>query len=58
MESCRGHCSRCFVAMQGTLPGETAGAMLQLAQMFGLNTFHKQLGDFLEDGYMSGAPEF
>jgi hypothetical protein len=30
--------------------------MLQLAQMFGLNTFHKQLGDFLEDGYMSGAP--
>ena len=42
--------------MQGTLPGGTAGALLQLAQMFGLNTFHKQLGDFLEDGYMSGAP--
>ena len=43
-------------AVQGALPGETAGALVQLAQMFGLNTFHKQLGDFLEDGYMSGAP--
>lgn len=39
--------------LQGELPGETA-ALLQLAQLYGLTTIERQLGDFLEDGYLSG----
>jgi Acyl-CoA oxidase len=41
--------------MQGELPPGTASVLLQLAQMFGVNVIDKQLGDFLEDGYMSGV---
>lgn len=28
--------------------------LLQLAQLYGLTTVERQLGDFLEDGYLSG----
>ncbi len=40
--------------LQGELPGSTAAALLQLAQLYGLTTIERQLGDFLEDGYLSG----
>lgn len=35
------------------LPTSTAGALADLCSLFGLRTIDSQMGDFLEDGYLS-----
>ena len=42
-------------AVQAALSGATVAALERLAHLFGLGVIEKQAGDFLEDGYCSGA---
>ena len=42
-------------AAQAALSGATVAALERLAHLFGLGVIEKQAGDFMEDGYCSGA---
>ena len=46
-----------FVSSQEDLPAPNLEALGQLAALYGLNTIERQLGDFLEDGYLSGGKQ-
>ena len=48
----RSEAARC--GAQGTLPPVTAAAMADLCSLFCLRVIDSQMGDFLEDGYLSG----
>ncbi len=41
--------------MQAELSRPTIAVLERLAALFGLSLIEKQAGDFLEDGYLSGA---